>query len=410
MCLKFRTKLHARLPSEQQLSLAEPYIIKALELDPMLSEAYVSLGMLKRGRDDIQGSESAYKRAIELNPNNADAYERYGWLLRDYVDDNKGAAKLLRKAYELDPKSEVALNRLSQSYETLGKWSEALEVKRAWVEQQPENSLPFNQLGKLLEGGLGQFDEAIIAYRKAYALDSISPIIPNGIGDSYLSLGDIENAVWWYERSINLYKDPQRKAFYQTWIYNITGNTEAARRESLKALEVRGAYTSGYLKIVSRINLAAGDTGDSIAQYKETYPELFSSNATVDTNNYWKAADLARLLVASGESEQTDKLISGALEAVSSEPPWLGNRTIKISLHAIAGDHANALNALSSFIDDGGSPYSDTFRDDLKILAGNAEFEALLEKGKARMAKQLKRIREMEANGELAPIPDLPAN
>ena len=142
--MKFRTKLHARLPSEQQLSLAEPYIIKALELDPMLSEAYVSLGMLKRGRDDIQGSESAYKRAIELNPNNADAYERYGWLLRDYVDDNKGAAKLLRKAYELDPKSEVALNRLSQSYETLGKWSEALEVKRAWVEQQPENSLPFN--------------------------------------------------------------------------------------------------------------------------------------------------------------------------------------------------------------------------------------------------------------------------
>lgn len=46
-------------------------------------------------------------------------------------------------------------------------------------------------------------------------------------------------------------------------------------------------------------------------------------------------------------------------------------------------------------------------QDELKPLQDNPEYQEMAAKAEARMAAQLKRIREMEANGELAPIPEI---
>ena len=51
---------------------------KALELDETLSEAHLALGTLKWEYEwDSDGAEREYRRAIELNPNNATTHQWY---------------------------------------------------------------------------------------------------------------------------------------------------------------------------------------------------------------------------------------------------------------------------------------------------------------------------------------------
>ncbi|HEY3026975.1 MAG TPA: winged helix-turn-helix domain-containing protein [Pyrinomonadaceae bacterium] len=56
--------------------------MKALELDEALAEAHTSLGWVRRVHDwDWNGAEREFKRAIELNPNYANARQWYSFLL-----------------------------------------------------------------------------------------------------------------------------------------------------------------------------------------------------------------------------------------------------------------------------------------------------------------------------------------
>ena len=75
----------------------------ALRLDPELGAAHCTMGYLKTVREfDWAGAEREFKRALELNPSGADAYDLYGRLcagLERYDD----AIALLRRAQELDP-------------------------------------------------------------------------------------------------------------------------------------------------------------------------------------------------------------------------------------------------------------------------------------------------------------------
>ncbi|MCA1637582.1 MAG: protein kinase [Acidobacteria bacterium] len=55
---------------------------KALELDDQLAEAHVILGVVKYLYDwDWSGAEKEFKRAIEINPSNADVHQTYGYYL-----------------------------------------------------------------------------------------------------------------------------------------------------------------------------------------------------------------------------------------------------------------------------------------------------------------------------------------
>src|SRR6266480_7147129 len=54
---------------------------KALELDPELPEAHLSLACALGGAFDWRNAQIEFDRAIELNPNLAWAYEIYAWFL-----------------------------------------------------------------------------------------------------------------------------------------------------------------------------------------------------------------------------------------------------------------------------------------------------------------------------------------
>lgn len=75
----------------------------AIDEDPSLAEAHVEMGRVLGSYDwDWEGSEAAFKRAIELKPSLALAYSEYSFLLQAQARFDEAVAQA-RKATAIDP-------------------------------------------------------------------------------------------------------------------------------------------------------------------------------------------------------------------------------------------------------------------------------------------------------------------
>jgi len=84
---------------------AKEAAMKAISLDPNLSEAHTSFAIVLQEFDyDFQGAELEYKRAIELNPNNALAHQMYGAMLAQLGRFSEAERRFLN-SLRLDPLS-----------------------------------------------------------------------------------------------------------------------------------------------------------------------------------------------------------------------------------------------------------------------------------------------------------------
>src|SRR5207253_2449582 len=90
------------MPSKEAVAKEKEFAQKALELDPELPEAHLSLACALGGAFDWRNAPIEFDRAIELNPNLAWAYEIYAWFLGGLGRFDEAIAKD-KKAIELDP-------------------------------------------------------------------------------------------------------------------------------------------------------------------------------------------------------------------------------------------------------------------------------------------------------------------
>ena len=139
----------------------------ALRLDPLLAEAHYAAGYVRAVLlFDWEGAEAAYRRAIELCPSCAEAYDLYGRLcsgLGRYDD----ALALVRKAQALDPFT-VRVD-LANVLLRAGRYDEALPEATAAMEFDPEYDRAQATLGWAYLR-LGRTDDGIAALRRAVEL------------------------------------------------------------------------------------------------------------------------------------------------------------------------------------------------------------------------------------------------
>lgn len=105
-------KLSGYVPAEDSYAKAEVAAQEALAIDGSLADAYRSLATAKQAYDwDFPGAEAAYRRSIELDPEDPTTHRWYVDVLVA-MGRNQEAQKEWRRAQELDP--------LSTLYDTLG--------------------------------------------------------------------------------------------------------------------------------------------------------------------------------------------------------------------------------------------------------------------------------------------------
>jgi serine/threonine protein kinase/Flp pilus assembly protein TadD len=138
---------------------------KALSLDPGLSQAHEVLGLVRMIYDfDWEGAETAFKLALQLGPNNADAYDFYGWLCWS-TGRHDEAVELVRRAGELDPL--VHRSDLPSALLRAGRYSEAADVARVTIASDPGFARGYSALGWALllqgdaEGGLAELAKSV---------------------------------------------------------------------------------------------------------------------------------------------------------------------------------------------------------------------------------------------------------
>src|SRR5882724_10837990 len=90
------------MPSKEAVVKEKEFAQRALQLEPQLAEAHLSLAAALAGAFDWRNAQVEFDRAIELNPNLAWAYEIYAWYLGGLGRLDEAIAKD-KKAIELDP-------------------------------------------------------------------------------------------------------------------------------------------------------------------------------------------------------------------------------------------------------------------------------------------------------------------
>jgi serine/threonine-protein kinase len=132
-------------PPGESYTHASEAVEKALTLDPELSDAYSTLGYLKTVYEfDWEGAESAFRRAVQLSPSNADAWDHY-FRLTSSLERFDESLEQARRAHALDPLTHrvdvvTALLRA-------GKHREAIDAGRFAVELGPDEARPRCTLG-----------------------------------------------------------------------------------------------------------------------------------------------------------------------------------------------------------------------------------------------------------------------
>lgn len=206
---------------------------EALRLDPDLGAAHCTAGCIKSIAEfDWTGAERAFKRALELNPGDADTYNQYGrfcaalgrldesialqqraneldplvhrldlvtTLLRAGRHDE--AVTAAEAAVEVDPHHDRGRATLGWAYILTGRGPEGLaELERA-VDMSERNSFWLGQLG-LAYGRLGKTEEAATVLREIENLATTTYVSPYHLTYAHLGVGNIERSLDWLEQAV----------------------------------------------------------------------------------------------------------------------------------------------------------------------------------------------------------------
>lgn len=104
---------------------------RAIELDPELADAHVNLGRLLHEEGDTVGAEAQYRRALDVRPDDATAAFNLGVALEDLGRDAE-AIGAYEKAVELDPGHADAFFNLAGACERAGQATAAIRHLKAY--------------------------------------------------------------------------------------------------------------------------------------------------------------------------------------------------------------------------------------------------------------------------------------
>ena len=141
--------------SSEDAVIARRAAERALELDPTLSDAFVTLGKIKLDSWDWPGMEKEYRKAIEINPNNASAHQDLGEFL-DAMGRLDEGLKECQIAQQLDPNHD----HLSGALYDRREFDRSNEVLLIMLRNDPDNVVLHHNLYLGYEAK-GMYKEAV---------------------------------------------------------------------------------------------------------------------------------------------------------------------------------------------------------------------------------------------------------
>jgi TolB-like protein/DNA-binding winged helix-turn-helix (wHTH) protein len=182
-------EIFGTMPAAEAAPKAKAAALRALEIDPKLSEAETSLATVKFNYDwDWGGAAAGFDKSIQDNPSYATAYQRYSLYLMA-MGRPEDSFEQINKARELDPLS-ISINfSLGWRFYMARQYDRAIQQLRNTLEMDPSYELPHLVLG-LSYAQKGDFGLSIPELRRAVELSHGTPLMTSALANVYARSGN----------------------------------------------------------------------------------------------------------------------------------------------------------------------------------------------------------------------------
>lgn len=133
---------------------------RTLAIDSVYVEAWVQLGIEYSTMGEARLSDSAYARALQLDPANALANNNYAYSLSERGEQLDEAKRMAGTALQTEPNNPSYLDTMGWIYFQLGDYEKARDYIRRAIDNGDASSTVYEHLGDVYEK-LGDIDEAI---------------------------------------------------------------------------------------------------------------------------------------------------------------------------------------------------------------------------------------------------------
>jgi tetratricopeptide (TPR) repeat protein len=230
------------MPPEQAYPRARAAITRALALDPELGDAHTTAAYLKYVDEfDWEGAEAEFKRALELNPGSADAYDLYGRLC-SALGRHDESIVLLERAQQLDPL--VHRVDVATAYLRAGRYEAARAAAERAVAVDDADPRGHFTLGWALIG-MGNVDAGLAAMEHAVALSPGDTLWLGQMGQAYAQTGRREQALRVLHDLEALSRTRYVAPYHLAYVYTGLGQQDRAMDHLEQAYERRSGAVYG---------------------------------------------------------------------------------------------------------------------------------------------------------------------
>jgi tetratricopeptide (TPR) repeat protein len=260
-------------------------------LFPEDERAHNAIGIFFFGQQDYERAISAYRVAIDVNPEFAQPYNQLGYALR-----------------------------------FVGDYAAAEEVFQRYTELIPDQPNPYDSYAELLMK-MGRYDESIASYEKALEIDPNFIASHVGIGNNQMFMGQFEDARSAFAGIEEIARtDGERRAacFWTAASYLHEGDFESASDEVQRLYDIaaetddRGAM-AGDLNLMGDIALRAGRAAEAAEMYEAQLEMMQSSEVTAEVKEAVarnQKYDLTRVALWKGDLDTASELANAYRNAV----------------------------------------------------------------------------------------------
>ncbi len=258
-------------PPGDIIAKAQAAALKAVDLDDKDAAAHTWLGFVRLSTLDWAGAEQELRKAIELNPGNAEAHRGYGHYLRGIGKQDEGLAEA-EYGLDLDPLS-LSLNAdVATHLVHLGRYDEAIEQCEKTLELAPDFFRPQITLS-LAYGQQGMDEEAFEAAKKAVSALFGDTHVVEAMDEGYAKSGykgaRLAAANELAERSKQKYVKP----FFIAFNYALAKQEEEALQWLEKAYAERDSMMLTFLKVDKTWDFVRSDPRFQNIMRRINFPE-----------------------------------------------------------------------------------------------------------------------------------------
>lgn len=274
--------------TERDMKEAIGYFRQAIDLDPAYAEAYASLGScygILGNLTAIPPNESfplnkaAALKALEIDDTVSEAHAQLAFATMFYDHDWLRAEKEFRRALELNPSNANAHRGLAQYFVSNARFEDALaEIERARELDPVSLGINFDK-GWFLHFARRP-DEAMAQFRRTLEMDANFTPAHVGLGNAYELKADYDGAIAEYQTAIAISGEVTSRVGSLGYAYAMAGRRNEARR-TLKRLKEssRHGYVSPYHTALIYVGL--GEKDEAFTWLEKAY-----------SDHYWMTAFL----------------------------------------------------------------------------------------------------------------------